>query len=221
MSSLPLAILAGGLATRLRPITHTIPKALVPVLGVPFLTHQLKLLARYDLRDIVLCVGYLGEQIESAYGDGHAHGVRLRYSYDGPNLRGTAGALRQALPLLGDAFLVLYGDSYLEIDYPAIVKKFVGGIRRPALMTVYGKIPRGTPSNVWFAKTSILAYNKKRPRPEMRHIDYGLFRLSRRMSSPTTTEAIFPIFRPHWRSDTKWRALQSPNPSMKSVHHPV
>jgi len=173
MSNLPVAILAGGLATRLRPITHTIPKALVPVAGAPFLTHQLKLLASHDLRDIVLCIGHLGGQIEAAYGNGEAHGVKIRYSYDGPNLRGTAGALRQALPLLGDAFLVLYGDSYLEIDYRAISKKFVES-NTLALMTVMEN-SRGTEaSNVWFENQQVLAYNKKQPRPEMRHIDYGL-----------------------------------------------
>ncbi len=173
MASLPVAILAGGLATRLRPITQTIPKALVPVAGAPFLTHQLKLLTRHGLRDIVLCVGYLGDQIEAAYGDGKAHGVRLRYSYDGPNLRGTAGALRQALPLLGEAFLVLYGDSYLEIEYGTVMKKFIEG-NAPALMTVMENSQGTEPSNVWYEDGRVIAYNKKQPRPEMRHIDYGL-----------------------------------------------
>jgi NDP-sugar pyrophosphorylase family protein len=171
--SLPLVILAGGLATRLRPITETIPKALVPVNGVPFLTHQLKLLVSHGLRDIVLCVGYLGEQIEAGYGDGSAHGVRIRYSYDGPNLRGTAGALRQALPLLGDAFLVLYGDSYLEIDYQAIQQKFIES-KAQALMTVMENSHGTEPSNVWFKNQQVMAYDKKNPLPQMRHIDYGL-----------------------------------------------
>ena len=173
MSTLPVAILAGGLATRLRPITHTIPKALVPVAGEPFLTHQFRLLARHDLRDIVLCIGHLGEQIEATYGNGSAHGVRLRYSYDGSNLRGTAGALRQALPLLGDAFLVLYGDSYLEIDYGAVVRAFAES-RASALMTVMENSHGTEPSNVWFENERVLAYNKKQPRPEMKYIDYGL-----------------------------------------------
>lgn len=171
--ALPVAILAGGLATRLRPITHTIPKALVPVAGAPFLTHQLKLLVEHGLRDIVLCVGYLGEQIETAYGDGAAHGVRIRYSYDGPDLRGTAGALRQALPLLGDAFFVLYGDSYLEIDYRAVSQKF-NESDALGLMTVIENSHGTEPCNVWFENQQVLAYDKKHPRPEMRHIDYGL-----------------------------------------------
>ena len=171
--TLPVAILAGGLATRLRPITQTIPKALVPVAGEPFLTHQLRLLARNNLREIVLCVGHLGEQIEAAYGDGQAHRVHLSYSYDGPELRGTAGALRQALPLLGNSFLVLYGDSYLDIDYAAVTQNFLEG-RTAALMTVMENSAGTEPSNVWFKNNHVLAYSKKNPRPEMRHIDYGL-----------------------------------------------
>src|SRR5271154_5256936 len=90
--AMPVAILAGGLATRLHPITQTIPKALVPVAGEPFLAHQLRLLARHRQCDVVLCVGHLGGQIEEQFGDGKDFGVRLRYSYDGPQLRGTAGA---------------------------------------------------------------------------------------------------------------------------------
>lgn len=168
-----LAILAGGLATRLYPITHTIPKALVPVAGEPFLAHQLRLLALNGVRDIVLCVGHLGQQIEKKFGDGRDFGVRLRYSYDGPQLRGTGGALRQALPLLGKSFLVLYGDSYLDINYAAVIQNFIQGAA-PALMTVVENSHGTEPSNVWFEDQKILAYDKKNPRPEMRYIDYGL-----------------------------------------------
>jgi NDP-sugar pyrophosphorylase family protein len=168
-----MAILAGGLATRLHPITQTIPKALVPVAGKPFLAHQLKLLARNNVRDIVLCVGYLGNQIEEVFGDGRDFGVQLRYCHDGPELRGTAGALRQALPLLGKSFLVLYGDSYLDINYATVIKKFIEG-NEVALMTVIEN-SRGTePSNVWLKDQRVLAYNKKHPQVQMRHIDYGL-----------------------------------------------
>jgi len=170
---MPLAILAGGLATRLHPITQTIPKALVPVAGEPFLAHQLRLLARHGLRNIVLCVGHLGGQIEAQFGPGGDYGVELRYSYDGPQLRGTAGALRQALPLLGESFLVLYGDSYLDIDYGAVVRSFRENNAR-ALMTVIENSHGTEPSNVWFEDRLIRAYNKKHPQPQMRHIDYGL-----------------------------------------------
>ena len=100
-NSLPIAILAGGLATRLRPITETIPKSLVEVAGKPFVVHQLELLARNGIRDVVLCIGHLGEQIGDVIGDGSALGLRVRYSSDGSQLLGTGGALRKALPMLG------------------------------------------------------------------------------------------------------------------------
>jgi NDP-sugar pyrophosphorylase family protein len=169
----PVAILAGGLATRLRPITETIPKALVPVAGEPFLAHQLRLLHSRGLRQAVLCVGFLGEMIEREFGGGAAFGMQLKYSFDGPQLLGTGGALRRALPLLGEAFLVLYGDSYLPIDYAAAVRTFVVS-GKPALMTVFHNEGRWDTSNVIFADGTIRCYDKKERRPEMQHIDYGL-----------------------------------------------
>src|SRR5262245_47905780 len=111
------AILAGGLATRLRPITGRIPKSLVEVAGHPFLYHQILLLKSWGIYDIVLCVGHLGELIKERFGNGSDLGVRLCYSFDGGTLLGTGGALRKALPLLSGSFFVLYGDSYLTCDY--------------------------------------------------------------------------------------------------------
>ncbi|MCE0498029.1 MAG: NTP transferase domain-containing protein [Methylacidiphilales bacterium] len=168
-----VAILAGGLATRLRPITETIPKALVPVAGRPFLAHQLQLLSRQGFPHAVLCVGHLGEQIEAAFGDGRDHGIHLDYSYDGENLAGTAGALRLALPKLGPSFLTLYGDSYLEIDYRPVCAAFAA-CGQPALMTVIHETLGSEPANVWFENGAISAYGKKNRTPEMKHIDYGL-----------------------------------------------
>src|SRR4051794_38673871 len=106
---LPVAILAGGLATRLRPLTETIPKAVVPIRGEPFIVHQLRLLASRGLTRVVLCLGYLGEMVHDVVGDGHRFDLQVEYSLDGPMLRGTAGAIHQALPLLGDRFFVVYG----------------------------------------------------------------------------------------------------------------
>src|SRR5258708_23377215 len=117
---LPVAILAGGLATRLHPVTETIPKALVDVGGTPFVLRQLDYLRRQGVRRVVLCVGFLGEQIEAVVGDGSASGLSVSYSQDWPNLMGTGGALKQALPLLGSPFFVLYGDSYLSIDFASV-----------------------------------------------------------------------------------------------------
>jgi NDP-sugar pyrophosphorylase family protein len=109
-------ILAGGLGKRLRPFTEAIPKPMVPVAGVPYLAHQLKLLKRQSITDVILCTGYLGEQIESYFGGGDNLGMSIRYSWE-PRLLGTGGALRLAEPLLAQEFLILYGDSYLPMDY--------------------------------------------------------------------------------------------------------
>ena len=170
---LPVAILAGGLATRLRPITETIPKALVEIAGEPFLAHQLRLLARAGYRKIVLCVGYRADQIQEFAGDGSAFGVEIDYSPDGPQLLGTAGALRRALPYLGEAFAVVYGDSYLTCDYPAAERAFLDS-GKFGLMTVYRNEGQFDTSNVEFAGGRIVAYDKVNRTPAMRYIDYGL-----------------------------------------------
>jgi len=170
---LPVAILAGGLATRLRPLTETIPKALVEVGGEPFLGHQLRLLRRSGLERAVICAGYRGEQIREYAGDGSAWGMRVDYSFDGPKLLGTAGAIRRALPLLGDGFFVLYGDSYLPCDYRAIEQAFRDS-GKSGLMAVYRNEGRWDTSNVKYSQGRILAYDKANRTPAMRHIDYGL-----------------------------------------------
>jgi NDP-sugar pyrophosphorylase family protein len=172
-ADLPVALLAGGLATRLRPITERIPKVLVEVAGEPFLHHQLRLLAAAGLRRVVLCLGHLGEQVVERYGSGSAFGLRLDYCFDGPTLLGTAGALIRALPTLGPAFYVLYGDSYLPVDYRAVGDHFLRS-GAPGLMTVYENRGRFERSNVEFAGETIVAYNKRQPTAAMNHVDYGL-----------------------------------------------
>ena len=170
---IPVAILAGGLATRLRPITEKIPKSLLPVAGKPFLAHQIELLHARGIRRAVLCIGYLGEMIQREFGDGSAFGVRLDYSFDGPKPLGTGGAIKRALPLLGDEFFVLYGDSYLPVEYRPIAE-FFRHSGKLGLMTVYRNEGRYDTSNVVFRDGEIAVYDKKNRPPEMRHIDYGL-----------------------------------------------
>jgi len=170
---LPVAILAGGLATRLKPITEKVPKLLVEVAGEPFFSHQLRLLKRAGLRRIVLCVGYLGERIVEEYGDGSKWGVEIEYSFDGPTLLGTGGALIRALPKLGEAFYVLYGDSYLPVDYLGIGGFFLDS-GKLGLMTVFENRGLFDSSNVWFEGGTIRVYDKKNRSAEMQHIDYGL-----------------------------------------------
>lgn len=171
--SLPVAILAGGLATRLGPLAGKTPKLLVEVAGEPFFQHQLRLLKRSGITRIVLCLGHLGEQIVDRFGDGSSEGVNIDYVFDGPRLLGTGGALIQALPKLGEAFYVLYGDSYLPIDYRPVGKGFLSSGKQ-GLMTVYRNEGRYDASNVLFEGGSIRLYDKKKRVPAMRHIDFGL-----------------------------------------------
>jgi D-sedoheptulose 7-phosphate isomerase len=176
--SLPVAILAGGLAVRLRPITEEIPKALVEVAGEPFAYHQLRLLAGQGIRRVVFCVSYRGQQIVEAVGDGRRFGLQAEYVYDGPALLGTGGALVNALPSLGEAFFVLYGDSYLVCDYPAVAATFQAA-KCPALMTVLRNEERWDTSNVEYDGGRLITYSKTNKTPRMRHIDYGLGVFSR------------------------------------------
>jgi NDP-sugar pyrophosphorylase family protein len=170
---LTVAILAGGLAMRLRPITQTMPKSLIEVNGEPFAVHQLRLLHANGIRRVVLCVGHLGELVEHAIGDGAALGLQVDYSFDGPALLGTAGAIRNALPRLGDSFFVMYGDSYLPCHYATIARTFESADAL-GMMTVFRNEGNWDTSNVEFEAGRILAYSKTSRTPRMRYIDYGL-----------------------------------------------
>ena len=169
----PVALLAGGLATRLHPTTLTIPKSLIEVAGEPFIFHQLRLLAREGVREVVICGGHLGERIEAAVGDGSRFGCRVRYSYDGEALLGTGGALQKALPLLGSTFMVMYGDSYLDIPFGPVYEAF-RAFGQPALMTVFRNEGKWDTSNIAFEGGLIRRYDKTNRTPAMQHIDYGL-----------------------------------------------
>ncbi len=170
---LPVAILAGGLATRLRPITEKIPKALVEVAGQPFVCRQLAYLREQGIRRVVMCTGYLGDMVEAVVGDGGSFGLEVRYSPDGDTLLGTGGALKKAVPQLGEQFFVLYGDSFLPVDFSAVQSGYFASGKK-ALMTVLRNGNQWDKSNVLFADGVLVEYNKRAPRPEMAHIDYGL-----------------------------------------------
>jgi N-acetyl-alpha-D-muramate 1-phosphate uridylyltransferase len=170
---LPVIILAGGLATRLRPITESIPKSLVEIHGRPFLDYQMRLLAANGVERAVLSVAYRGEMIEEFLGDGSRYGVEVSYCYDGPVYLGTAGAIRKALPLAGDRFFTLYGDSYLTAPFGNVERAFLESGKQ-ALMTVYRNEGLFDASNVEFAGGRIVAYDKKVRTEAMQHIDYGL-----------------------------------------------
>ena len=170
---LPVAILAGGLATRLRPITEKIPKSLIEVAGQPFIFHQLEYLRKQGINSVVLCVGFLGEMIQKFVGNGSRWDMHISYSPDGPDLLGTGGALRQALPLLGDHFFILYGDSYLPINFSDVEKTYLTSGKK-GLMTVLRNQNQWDKSNVEFHAGQIIEYNKTVIRPPMQYIDYGL-----------------------------------------------
>jgi NDP-sugar pyrophosphorylase family protein len=168
----PVCILAGGLGTRLGSRVREIPKPLMEVAGEPFLLHQLRLLAEHGASEVVLCVGYRGELIESRIGD-ERFGIRIRYSSDSPGLEGTLGALRRARPLLGERFLVLYGDTYLRLDYGALARAWVeSGL--PAAMAVLRNEGRWGVSNAVYRDGMVVGYDKHAPVPAMEWIDYGL-----------------------------------------------
>ena len=168
-----MVILAGGLATRLRPVTETIPKSLIEINGEPFIAHQLRLMRAQGIERVVICAGYLGDRIEEYVRDGRAFGIRAEFSYDFPTLLGTAGAIKKALPLLGDVFFTLYGDSYLPCDYAEVQRAFELSDRQ-ALMTVFHNDGRWDRSNVEFDQGRIMRYDKLQQSPGMRWIDYGL-----------------------------------------------
>jgi NDP-sugar pyrophosphorylase family protein len=168
-----MAILAGGLGTRQRPLTSEVPKALIPIGGKPFLHHQIELLKRQGIRDIVLCVGHLAEQVQDYFGDGRWLGVRIKYSEEKGSLLGTAGAIKKAEPLLGDDFFLMYGDSYLMIDYQEIMRYF-RRFHRLGLMVVWKNLDRLERSNVSAKGNLVTAYNKDQKSSDMVYINYGL-----------------------------------------------
>jgi len=175
----PICVLAGGLGTRLGARAREVPKPLVEVAGRPFLWHQLRLLAEQGTSEVVLCVGHLGELIRERIGTS-LFGLRIAYSFDGPGLDGTLGALRRARGLLAERFLVLYGDTYLRLDYAAAVAAWrTSGL--PAMMCVLHNQGHWEASNAVYADGRVLAYNKRAPCAQMTWIDYGLGGLDRAM----------------------------------------
>jgi len=172
-----VAILAGGLATRLRPVTATIPKALIESAGKPCICHQLNYRQDQGITSVVMCIGFLGELIQDLIGDGSAWGLKVTYSLDGQFLLGTGGSLKKALPMLGENFFVLYGDSYLPIDFSSVETAYIQS-QKSALMTILKNEDQWDKSNVQFDGNSILEYNKNHISDEMTYIDYGLGILS-------------------------------------------
>jgi len=188
----PLALLAGGLATRLRTVTTALAKSMVQVAGEPFIAHQLRLLHRNGIADVVVCIAHLGEQIRSFVGDGARFGCRVRYAEDGARPLGTGGALRQAAPLLGPHFFVMYGDSYLDIPFRPVYEAFRGA-GRSALMTVFRNDGQWDASNIEFVDGVIRRYDKVNRTADMHHIDYGLGVISADALAALPVDAAFDL----------------------------
>jgi len=174
-----LVILAGGKATRLYPITQDIAKAMVDVCGEPFIAHQLKLLKRQGIKRVVICAGYLGQQIKDFVGQGEKFSLKVEFSFDGEKLLGTGGAIKKALPLLKDIFFVLYGDSYLDADFKIVGESFLQ-LKKSGLMTVFKNSNQWDKSNIVYCDNRIIKYDKPESTPKMEYIDYGLSVLSKK-----------------------------------------
>jgi len=171
---IPIVILVGGKATRLFPITKTIPKSLIPINETPFISYQLDLLYKRGITDVVLCVGKFGNMIENYVGDGSFWGLRVKYSYEDENsLLGTGGAIKNALHLLPDEFMITWGDSYLDINYEEVISKFYSE-NKSLLMTIYKNNNIGDKSNILYKNGKIIRYSKQKPTKNMMYIDYGV-----------------------------------------------
>jgi len=177
MIMFPVAVLAGGQATRLGHLTEKVPKSLIEVAGRPFAGHQLERLAEHGIERVVLCVGHLGEMVQQFVGDGRRFGLQVEYSFDGDTALGTGGALRHALPMLGDPFFVVYGDSYLTAPMRPVQQAFLAS-GAAALMCVLRNYNRWDRSNAVFSAERILRYSKRAATRNMQYIDYGLSVLS-------------------------------------------
>jgi N-acetyl-alpha-D-muramate 1-phosphate uridylyltransferase len=169
----PVFILAGGLGTRLGTLTKHKPKSLIMVNGKPFIFWQLKYLARQGIKEVVICVGHMSEQIESYVSNGVKFNVDVKYSYDRGSPLGTGGAVLNALKHVGDDFFVIYGDSLLPINFRDVISKYVENKKKP-LMTVYKNMNNLDKSNVLYKKNKLEIYDKLNPTGDMKHVDYGL-----------------------------------------------
>ncbi len=176
MENVQVVVLMGGIGSRLADMTKSVPKPMLPVCGEPFFLYQFRLLLLAGFKKFLFLVGYHAEQIQDYFADGGRYGVQIDYCYDGPERLGTAGAVVQAYDKLDDSFLLLYGDTLLDIDYYEIVYRFyLGKLKgRTSLMAVYHNEDRLDTSNVNFKDGAIVKYNKKIPTKNMHYIDYGI-----------------------------------------------
>ncbi|MCR5475966.1 MAG: HAD-IIIA family hydrolase [Lachnospiraceae bacterium] len=190
-----VVVLMGGLGTRLKEYTKECPKSLVDVCGRPFFDHQLDLLTAWGFHKFLFLIGYRADMIEDHYGDGRDRNISIQYSYDGEKLLGTGGAVRRAYDLLEDDFLLIYGDSFMDIDYAETIYRYERGKSRGAraLMTVLRNNNRFDKSNVVMREGKIVLYDKHEPTPEMEYIDYGVCMYEKSLFSAFGEDEAFDI----------------------------
>lgn len=185
-------ILCGGLGTRLRPMTLSIPKPMVPVRGRPFLEHQLRYLSRFGLTEVLILTGYKGEVVEEYFGDGSSLGIRVRYSREEEPL-GTGGALVRATPLLEESFFLLYGDSFLPIDY-GLAARFFAESGMPAMMVIYDNAAAtSVPNNVGIDEKTSMVIDYVKNGVGMRYVEAGVLALKAEVLESMPQEGAFSM----------------------------
>jgi NDP-sugar pyrophosphorylase family protein len=187
-----IAILAGGLATRLQPLTEKVSKSMIMIEGKPFLQYQLEFLKKGGISNIVLCVGYLSEQIETYFGDGKRFGVDIKYSRESERLLGTAGTLKNAETLLEEEFFVMYGDSYLFLNFKEVGIHFQK-FNKSALMVVYKNYDKYDKSNVVVEEGMVTKYDKKHKTKDMVYIDYGVSILRKKVLDMVPSNQVYSL----------------------------
>lgn len=170
-----VCIIAGGKATRLYPMTHKIPKSLIDINGKPFIIRQFEILEKNEIKKVVLCLSHLGDVVEKYLSESEyiKKNFEVSYAYDTEISAGTGGAVLNALPLLPEIFWIMYGDSYLDINFRKISEYFKS-LNQFGLMTVFKNNNLFDRSNVVFKNSSILKYDKINFTDGMNFIDYGL-----------------------------------------------
>lgn len=208
-----MVIVAGGLATRLGKRSEKIPKSMIKVSGKPFLQYQIELLKQRGIKRILLCIGYLGEQIRTYFGDGKNFGIEIQYSMEVENLLGTGGALKKAEPLLDNDFFLMWGDSYLLLDYRDIWNAYIKSGYK-GLMVIYKNYNQRAKSNVIYKNGKIVLYDKWSSQPEMIYVDNGLSALNKVILNEIPSKRKFPVEKifHKWSKEGKFAAYETKQP---------